>query len=111
MSERKVVTKKLALEYRRAGKARKGQILDELCRLTDWHRNHARKALKQALLLKAVRPRPPRPPIYGPAVVKALRFLWAVQGTPRAGGCWPPGCCSGSPRRPSTGAWPGTGRG
>ena len=82
MSERKAVTKKLALEYRRAGKARKGQILDELCRLTDWHRNHARKALKQALLLKAVRPRPPRPPIYGPAVVKALRFLWAVQGTP-----------------------------
>ena len=82
MSERKAVTKKLALEYRRAGKARKGQILDELCRLTDWHRNHARKALKQALLLKAVRPRPPRPPLYGPAVVKALRFLWAVQGTP-----------------------------
>ena len=82
MSERKAVTKKLALEYRRGGRARKGQILDELCRLTEWHRSHARKALKQTLVLKAVKPRPPRPPIYRPAVLTALRFLWAVQGTP-----------------------------
>ena len=82
MSELKAVTKKLALEYQRAGRARKGQIMDELCRLTEWHRSHSRKALKQALVLKAVRPRPPKKPTYGPAVMKALRFLWAVQGTP-----------------------------
>jgi hypothetical protein len=77
MSERRAVAKKLALEYRRGDKARKGVILDELCQLTEWHRSHARKAL----VLKAVRPRPPEKPIYGPAVMKALRFLWAVQGT------------------------------
>ena len=45
MSERKAVTKKLALEYRRGDKARKGQILDQVCELNGWHRSHARKAL------------------------------------------------------------------
>ena len=82
MSERKAVTKKLALEYRRGDKARKGQILDQVCELNGWHRSHARKALQQALVLKVVRPRPPRPPLYGEPVIAALRFLWAVQGTP-----------------------------
>ena len=35
-----------------------------------------------ALTLKVVKLRPPRKPIYGAPVIKALRFLWAVQGTP-----------------------------
>lgn len=82
MSERKAVTKKLALEYRRGDKARKGQILDQVCELSGWHRSHARKALKQALVLRVVRPRPQKPPTYGDAVIEAVRFLWAVQGTP-----------------------------
>jgi len=82
MSERKAVTKKLALEYRRGNKARKGEILDQICELNRWHRSHARKALKQASVLKAVKPRLLRPPIYGGSVMKASRFLWAVQGTP-----------------------------
>ena len=34
MSERKAVTKKLALEYRRDNKARKGEILDQVCELS-----------------------------------------------------------------------------
>lgn len=29
-----------------------------------------------------MRPRPSRPPLYGEPVIEALRFLWAVQGTP-----------------------------
>jgi len=82
MSERKAVTRKLALEYGRGDRARKGQILDQVCELNGWHRSHARKALKQALVLRVVRPRPPRPPIYGAAVIEAVRFMWAVQGTP-----------------------------
>src|SRR5699024_10484386 len=41
-----------------------------------------RKALRQALVLKPVKPRAPRPPTYGDAVIEALRFCWAVQGTP-----------------------------
>jgi hypothetical protein len=82
MSERKAVTKTTALRYARSDRAAKKATLDELCTLTHWHRDHARKALRQALVLKQVRPKPLRPPVYGEDVIEALRFCWAVQGTP-----------------------------
>jgi hypothetical protein len=81
MSERKAVTKKLAFEYRRRDKACNGELLDQVCALNGRHRSHARKALKQALTPKMVKLRSPRKPIYGTAVIKALQFPWAVQGT------------------------------
>lgn len=82
MSQRKAVTKAIATRYRRAGKAEKGRILDQLCATTGWHRNHARKALGEALQPKVVRPRKPRAPRYGAEVVAALAFCWAVLGAP-----------------------------
>jgi hypothetical protein len=83
MGQRKAVTKAIATRYRRASKADKGKILDELCAMTGWHRNHARKALVVGLKPTLVRPaRRPRTPVYGPEVLVALRFCWAVLGAP-----------------------------
>jgi len=82
MRQRQAVTDTIATRYKQAGRGEKGLILDELCATTGWHRSHARKALTVALTPRVVRTRVARAPKYGPEVVAALRFCWAVLGAP-----------------------------
>jgi len=83
MSQRKAVTKATATRYWSASKGAKAVILDELCATTGWHRDHARKALRQVLGPKRVtKARRPRPPAYDEKVLAAVRKVWAVMDAP-----------------------------
>lgn len=80
-------TRQVAAGYRSASKSAKAVILDELCATTRWHRDHARKALRQALGPRPAgrarqKPPAPREPRCGPDVMAALRKVWAVMNAP-----------------------------
>lgn len=86
MGERRAVTKAMRSRYAGGTKAEKSEVLDALCATTGWHRDHARRALRQAIE-RGDDPPPPRRPrptvqVYDEAIIDALRVCWAVLDGP-----------------------------
>ena len=85
LAQRDAVSRQVAVRYRDASRPDKIRILDELCATTEWHRDHARKALRRALRPRPVgKKRKPSLPrlVYGRDVIAALEVCWAVLGGP-----------------------------
>ena len=85
MSGRRMVTKEMKGRYERGTRRERSAILDELCALAGWHRDHARKAIRTAPVPGQPRPsRKQREPIvtYDEGVIAALRVCWAVLDGP-----------------------------
>ena len=75
MAARREVASAVVGRYRSAGRTEKGQILEELCAVTGWHRKHALRVLAEHCSNKARLPRQRRR-TYGATVKDALTALW-----------------------------------
>lgn len=82
LAARKAITKSQLSRWPKATKSEKSAILDAICRVTGWHRDHARKAIRTALADQArggPLPRRRREPArkYDDAVIELLTRCWA----------------------------------
>jgi hypothetical protein len=85
LAARRQVTGSQVAKYAKATRVEKREILDHLCAVNGWHRDHARKALRTAPGPEQQRPpRRPRVPVlkYDEGVLAALRVCWATLDGP-----------------------------
>ena len=86
MATRKAITKAQLAKWPKATKSEKTEILDAVCAVTGWHRDHARKAIRAGLAELTQGPRPPRQrsPVvtYGQDVIDLLVRCWAILDGP-----------------------------
>jgi hypothetical protein len=88
LAARRQVTGSQLARWPKATRAEKSAILDAVCGVTGWHRDHARKAIRQALAERAAGtgpvPRRRREPVrvYGPEAIELVTRCWAVLDGP-----------------------------
>ena len=85
LSARREISKKEAVQYFRASKKAKGEILDRLVIEIGWSRANARRQLGRAFKRRGparIVARRPRPPTYGYDTLKVLQQVWVVAGQP-----------------------------
>lgn len=82
MATKHDITRKFAREYLAASKTMKGTLLDEVCSITGWSRDNARRQLRNAAKPRpvGVKKRAPRSRKYSYDAVKVLQFVWATTG-------------------------------
>lgn len=87
LGQRKAITKAQLAKWPKATRSEKTVILDAVCQVTGWHRDHARKAIRKALAEQAAggpAPRKPRVPVrvYDEPAVTLLTRCWAALDGP-----------------------------
>lgn len=87
MGQRRAVMAAQLNKWPKATKAEKSAILDAVCEVTGWHRDHARKAIRRGLTERArggPAPHKQRVPVrtYDAAAVELLTRCWAVLDGP-----------------------------
>jgi hypothetical protein len=85
MSEKRSVTNEMRDEYRKAGKRRKSQILDEFCKLCGYNRSYAARKLRSdreirsyKKIKRALQKQRGRKRVYGPECLGPLIKAWSV---------------------------------
>ena len=81
MATRRDITKKYARAYQHADKIEKTRLLDGLVETTGWTRDHARRAIRQALARTGAvsqQKRRPRPRKYSYDALLVLQEVWRL---------------------------------